>query len=114
MFRHVHKRDLRLFIDIDQKALPLEKRKLPETKADIDTHLLVAAFAISELKRAFEMGFMLYLPFLIIDLVVASVLISMGMLVLPPILISMPFKILLFVLIDGWHLIVGEIVRSFY
>ena len=113
MFKHVHKQDLRLFIDIEQQALPLEKRKLPATADDVGTHLLVAAFSISELKRSFEMGFLLYLPFLIIDLVIASVLISMGMLVLPPILVSMPFKILLFVLVDGWHLIVGEIVGSF-
>jgi flagellar biosynthetic protein FliP len=75
--------------------------------------VLVPAFVISELKTAFIIGFVLYVPFLIIDMVVASVLLSMGMMMLPPILISMPFKLMLFVLVDGWHLIVGSMVRSF-
>ena len=73
-----------------------------------------AAFMISELKTAFQIGFLLYIPFLIIDMVVSSVLLSMGMMMLPPILISLPFKILLFVMVDGWHLVVGSMVKSFY
>ena len=75
--------------------------------------MLIPAFVISELKTAFIIGFVLYVPFLIIDMVVASVLLSMGMMMLPPILISLPFKLMLFVLVDGWHLIVGSMVRSF-
>ncbi len=113
MFRHVRKSDLRMFVDMDQMQLPMAERKLPRNRDDISTWVLVPAFVTSELKKSFEMGFLLYLPFLIIDLVVASTLISMGMLVLPPILISMPFKILLFVLVDGWRLVIGELVESF-
>jgi flagellar biosynthetic protein FliP len=75
--------------------------------------VLIPAFAISELKTAFEIGFLLFLPFLIIDMVVASILLSMGMMMLPPIMISLPFKLLLFVLVDGWNLIVGSMMRSF-
>ena len=75
--------------------------------------VLIPAFIISELKTAFQIGFMIYLPFFIIDMVVASVLLSMGMLMLPPIMMSLPFKLLLFVLVDGWNLIVGSLVRSF-
>ncbi|MBI4577931.1 MAG: flagellar type III secretion system pore protein FliP [Planctomycetes bacterium] len=114
MFEHVRREDLRLFVDIEQGALPMETRRLPRGPDDIGTEVLVPAFVISELRKAFEMGFMLYLPFLVIDLVVSTILISMGMLVLPPILISLPFKILLFVLVDGWNLIIGEVVRSFH
>ena len=112
MFIHTREKDLMLFINIDNKTSGVNK--LPKTKDDVSTYCLIPAFVISELKKAFEMGFLLYLPFLIIDLIVASTLISMGMLVLPPILISMPFKILLFVLVDGWNLIVGELVSSFF
>ena len=75
--------------------------------------ILVPAFAISELKTAFEIGFLLFLPFLIVDMVVASILLSMGMMMLPPVMISLPFKLLLFVLVDGWNLIVGSMMRSF-
>jgi len=83
------------------------------TWADVPTRALVPAFVISELKTAFLMGFKIYLPFLVIDMVVASILISMGMLMLPPVLVSLPFKILLFVLVDGWHLLAGSLLQSF-
>ena len=78
------------------------------------THVLIPAFLISELKTAFQIGFLIYLPFLIIDMVVSSTLMSMGMMMLPPVLISLPFKILLFVLVDGWHLVVQSLVASFH
>jgi len=88
--------------------------KRPESEKDIPMRVLVPAFAISELKRAFQIGFLLYIPFLVIDMVVSSVLLSMGMMMLPPVMVSMPFKILLFVLVDGWNLVVGSLVKSFY
>jgi flagellar biosynthetic protein FliP len=97
---------LALFVKIAQ-----EKR--PEKPEDISLTTLIPAFAISELKTAFQIGFMIYLPFLVLDMVIASVLLSMGMMMLPPIMISLPFKLLLFVLVDGWHLIVGSLVQSF-
>lgn len=106
MLKQVREKDLALFIKIAN-----EKR--PEKKEDVSLKSLIPAFAISELKTAFQIGFMLYLPFLILDMVVASVLLSMGMMMLPPIMISLPFKVLLFVLVDGWHLIVGSLVQSF-
>lgn len=108
MFTHVLASDLSFFLAISRTEVPDRV-----TRKDVPTLVLVPAFVISELKRAFEMGFLLYLPFVIIDLVVSSALISMGMLVLPPVLISLPFKILLFVLVDGWQLIIGSIVASF-
>jgi flagellar biosynthetic protein FliP len=111
MFRNVYVDDLEMFAVMN--AHQSGEEKLPQTLDEVPTHVLIPAFVISELKRAFEMGFLLYLPFVIIDMVVASVLISMGMLVLPPILISLPFKILLFVLVDGWHLLVEQLVESF-
>ena len=103
----------------DDLTLLMEITKQPRkadgwTLADVPTTVLIPAFVISELRRAFLMGFALFLPFLVIDMVVASILVSMGMIVLPPMLISLPFKILLFVLVDGWHLIVGSLVKSFY
>lgn len=107
MLKHVREKDLALFIKIAN-----EKR--PEKKEDVPLKALIPAFAISELKTAFQIGFMIYLPFLILDMVVASVLLSMGMMMLPPIMISLPFKVLLFVLVDGWHLIVGSLVHSFH
>ena len=85
----------------------------PKSKADVPTLTLIPAFIISELKTGFEIGFMLYVPFLIIDMVVASILLSMGMMMLPPVMISLPFKILLFVMTDGWNLLVGSLVSSF-
>ncbi len=106
MLRQTREKDLALFV----KMAGIGK---PEAPADIPTTVLIPAFVISELKTAFIIGFVLYVPFLIIDMVVASVLLSMGMMMLPPILISLPFKLMLFVLVDGWHLIVGSLVRSF-
>jgi flagellar biosynthetic protein FliP len=86
----------------------------PANREDVPTMTLIPAFMLSELKRAFEIGFMIYIPFLVIDMIVASVLMSMGMMMLPPIIISLPFKLLLFVLVDGWTLIVGSLVQSFH
>lgn len=110
MFTHVDHDDLRLFKEINEDP---ENPETWTTYGDVDTFVLIPAFVTSELKRGFYMGFILYLPFLVIDLVIATVLISMGMLVLPPVLISMPFKLLLFVMVDGWNLVVMGIVRSF-
>jgi flagellar biosynthetic protein FliP len=106
MFKQVRERDLALFIQVG--GLPQ-----PRTQADVPTYALVPAFMISELKTAFQMGFMIMVPFLVIDLVVSSVLMSMGMMMLPPSTISLPFKLLLFVMADGWHLIVHSLVTSF-
>lgn len=106
MFRQTREADLALFARMG-------KIEDPENKEAISTLVLIPAFMISELKTAFQIGFVLYLPFLIIDMVVSSVLLSMGMMMLPPILISMPFKLLLFVLVDGWNLLTGSLVRSF-
>jgi len=106
MFRQTREKDLALLVK-------MADRKKPNNRADIPTSVLIPAFVISELKTAFIIGFVLYVPFLIIDMVVASVLLSMGMMMLPPILISLPFKLMLFVLVDGWHLIVGSMVKSF-
>ena len=93
--------------------MQMSRMPQPDTRADVPTHVLIPAFVISELKRAFELGFVLFLPFLVVDLIVASVLLSMGMIMLPPVMISAPLKILLFVLVDGWHLIVESLVMSF-
>lgn len=106
MFKQTREKDLALFV-------ALSRSSRPRTPADISTLVLIPAFVISELKRAFEMGFILFIPFLIIDMVVASVLMSMGMLMLPPVLISLPFKILLFIMVDGWNLVVRSIALSF-
>ncbi|ADH86410.1 flagellar type III secretion system pore protein FliP [Desulfurivibrio alkaliphilus] len=106
MFKQTREKDLELF-------LGLARAPRPQTKDDVPTHILIPAFMISELKTAFTIGFVLFLPFLVIDMVVASVLLSMGMMMLPPIMVALPFKILLFVLVDGWYLIVGSLVRSF-
>jgi flagellar biosynthetic protein FliP len=111
MLKQTRMKDVRLFMDIQGISIPKD-RKIQGT--DIPTEILIPAFVISELHRAFMMGFLVFLPFLVIDLIVASTLLSMGMFVLPPILISLPFKILLFVLVDGWHLIVGSVIKSFY
>jgi flagellar biosynthetic protein FliP len=81
---------------------------------DLPTTVILPAFMISELKTAFQIGFILFLPFLVIDMVVSSILLSMGMMMLPPVMISMPFKILLFVMVDGWYLVVGSLVKSFH
>jgi flagellar biosynthetic protein FliP len=91
----------------------LRHREPPATREELGLETVIPAFVISELRTAFQMGFVLYVPFLVIDMVVASVLMSMGMLMLPPVLISLPFKILLFVLVDGWHLVVRSLATSF-
>ncbi|MFP4034679.1 MAG: flagellar type III secretion system pore protein FliP [Desulfovermiculus sp.] len=106
MFKQVREKDLQLLVDITQS-------EPPQTRQDIETLTLIPAFMLSEIKRAFQIGFMIFVPFLVIDMVTASVLMSMGMLMLPPIIISLPFKVLLFVLVDGWHLVVQSLVQSF-
>ncbi len=103
---HVRDEDARLFLE-------LTETETPETRAELPLTVLVPAFALSELRTAFQMGFLVYLPFLILDLVVSSILLSMGMFMLPPVVISTPFKVLLFILTDGWGLVVVSVVRSF-
>lgn len=107
MFNYARVADIRLFLD----HRGVKKSEL--TQADVPTEALVPAFVLSELRRAFVMGFALFLPFLIIDMVVASTLLSMGMIAVPPMLVSLPFKILLFILVDGWHIIVGSLLHSY-
>lgn len=106
MMRHVRERDLLLFTQI---------ARIPdaEVRENMPIRILIPAYLISELKRAFEIGFLLFVPFLIIDMVVASVLMSMGMMMLPPVIIALPFKIIFFVLVDGWYMTVGSLVKSF-
>src|ERR1700724_3446496 len=106
MLKNVREKDLKLFVDMAHEAAPAK----PE---DLSLRVLVPAFMISELKRAFEIGFLLFLPFLIIDLVVASVLMAMGMMMLPPVVVSLPFKLIFFVLVDGWSLVAGSLVQSY-
>ena len=106
MSKQVRKTDLQLFYDITGTTLPT-------TINDVPTHFLIPSFIISELKTAFQIGFLLYLPFLILDMVIASILMAMGMMMLPPVIVSFPFKLLLFVLVDGWHLVTGSVIRSF-
>lgn len=106
MMKHVREQDLVLFVNMSGVSDAA-------VRAEVPFRVLVPAFMISELRRAFEIGFLLFLPFLIIDMVVASVLMSMGMMMLPPIIIAMPFKIIFFVLVDGWYMIAGSLVRSF-
>jgi flagellar biosynthetic protein FliP len=106
MEKHVRKNDIGLFYDVTNAAAPSDIKAVP-------THYLIPAFIISELKTAFQIGFLLYIPFIVLDMVVASVLMAMGMMMLPPMLVSMPFKLLLFVLVDGWQLVTGAILRSF-
>lgn len=106
MFRNVRDEDLALFIGLSN----LER---PENRVELPTYVLVPAFALSELRAGFIIGFFLFIPFVMVDMIIASILMSMGMMMLPPMLISLPFKILLFVLVDGWNLIVGSLVRSF-
>jgi flagellar biosynthesis protein FliP len=107
MFKQTRTQDLTLFVS-------LAKIDQPKTRADIPTYVLIPAFIMSELKTAFQIGFLIFLPFLIIDLIVSSALMSMGMVMLPPTFISLPFKILLFVLVDGWDLITHSLVASFH
>lgn len=106
MLRQVREKDLELFIDLGRLPKPDKAEEIP-------THIIIPAFILSELRVAFQIGFLIYIPFLIVDMVVASVLMSMGMMLLPPAVISLPFKLVLFVLADGWYLVVGSMVRSF-
>jgi flagellar biosynthesis protein FliP len=106
MFNQTRDQDLGLFVN-------LSKMEKPKTRADVPTYVLIPAFIVSELKTSFQIGFVIYLPFLVIDMIAASVLMAMGMMMLPPVIISLPFKIMLFVLVDGWTLIVGSLVKSF-
>ena len=105
MIRNTRDKDLALFFRI-------RKMKNPQTVADVPLSIVIPAFVISEIKTAFEIGFLIFLPFLVIDMVVASILMSMGMMMLPPVMISLPFKILVFVLIDGWNLLIGNLIAS--
>jgi flagellar biosynthetic protein FliP len=105
MARQTRERDIALFYNIS-------KKERPNSLSDVPNQILMPAFVLSELKTAFQMGFVVYLPFIVIDLVVASVLTSMGMFMLPPMMISVPFKVVLFVLVDGWHLIIQSLVAS--
>ncbi len=107
LVRFAREKDIRLFVE-------LSKAPAPRTPADLDLRVLIPAYILSELKTGFQIGAVLFLPFLVIDLVVASVTLSVGMVQLPPIMISAPFKILLFVLVDGWNLVVGSLMKSFY
>jgi flagellar biosynthetic protein FliP len=106
MFRQTKEKELGLLMEIAGQPVP-------ENQEDVPTMTLIPAFMLSELKRAFQIGFMIYIPFLVVDMVVASVLMSMGMMMLPPVIISLPFKLLLFVLVDGWNLVVSSLVQSF-
>jgi flagellar biosynthesis protein FliP len=106
MMSHVREQDLTLFVSLSGEG-PFEDQ------ASVPLQILIPAFMISELRRAFEIGFMLFLPFIIIDMVTASILMSMGMMMLPPVMISLPFKIIFFVLVDGWYLICGSLIQSF-
>lgn len=107
MFNQVDERSLALFTNIAE----IER---PESRDDLPTYILIPAFLINEIKIAFQIGFLIYIPFLMIDMIVASILMSMGMMMLPPVIISLPFKILLFVLADGWHILIGSLVKTFY
>ncbi|MDA8239502.1 MAG: flagellar type III secretion system pore protein FliP [Nitrospiraceae bacterium] len=107
MLRQTREKDVALFLNLARAPRPAKMMDLP-------LKVVVPAFAISELKSAFEIGFLLFIPFLIIDMVVSSILLSMGMMMLPPVMISLPFKLLLFVLVDGWNLVIGSVVRSFH
>lgn len=107
MNKQVRKKDIGLFYDVTNT-------KYPQTIDQVPIHFLIPAFVISELKTAFQIGFLLYIPFLILDMVVASVLMAMGMMMLPPVVVSLPFKLLLFVLVDGWQMVTGSLLRSFY
>lgn len=106
MFNQTREKDLELFLTLSKEAKPNGRKEVP-------TYVLIPSFIISELKTAFQIGFMIYLPFLVLDMVVASVLMAMGMMMLPPVVLSLPFKLLLFVLVDGWELVVGSLVKSF-
>lgn len=106
MFKQTREKDLELFVG-------LSKMERPQTYRDVPTYVLIPSFVVSELKTAFQMGFAIFIPFIVIDMIVASTLMSIGMMMLPPMMISLPFKLLLFVLVDGWHLMVESLVNSF-
>ena len=106
MFKHTREKDLSVFYSIAQM-------EAPRTKEDVPTLMLAAAYVISELKTGFTIGFLIYIPFLILDMVISSILLAIGMMMLPPMMVSMPFKLLLFVMVDGWNLLVGSLVNSF-
>ena len=106
MFKQTRESDLALFVNLSES-------ERPESQEEVSTFVLIPAFMISELKTAFQIGFMIYVPFIVIDMIVATTLMSMGMMMLPPVMISMPFKILLFVMIDGWHLLIDSLIVSF-
>ena len=106
MFKQTRESDLALFVNLSQA-------ERPETQEQVSTFTLIPAYIISELKTAFQIGFMIYIPFIVIDMIVASTLMSMGMMMLPPVMISLPFKILLFVMVDGWHLLIHSLIVSF-
>lgn len=106
MFKQTRESDLALFVN-------LADDERPESQEDVSTFTLIPAFVISELKTGFQLGFMIYVPFIVIDMIIASTLMSMGMMMLPPVMISMPFKILLFVMVDGWHLLIRSLILSF-
>ena len=114
MLAHVRERDLQLFADLAEQSLGGEQAAVEEEPEEIGLRVLIPAFMISELRRGFEIGFLIALPFLVIDMIVATLTMSMGMMMLPPTVISLPFKILFFVLIDGWNLLVGGLVRSYF
>lgn len=106
MFKQTREADLALFVNLSES-------ERPESQEDVSTFVLIPAFVISELKTGFQLGFMIYIPFIVIDMIVASTLMSMGMMMLPPVMISLPFKILLFVMVDGWHLLIQSLITSF-
>ena len=106
MLKQTRENDIALFINMSDGPRP-------ETQADVSTTVLIPAFVISELKTAFQIGFLIYIPFIVIDMVVASTLMSMGMMMVPPVMISLPFKVLLFILVDGWHLVIRSLMTSF-
>lgn len=107
MFKHTREKDISIFYSIARMDQPRSKEEVP-------TIMLAAAYVISELKTGFSIGFLIYIPFLIVDMVVSSILLAMGMMMLPPMMVSMPFKLLLFVMVDGWNLLVGSLVNSFF
>jgi flagellar biosynthesis protein FliP len=108
MFRQTRTKDIALFVNL------AHEKPVPKTRAEVPTEVLVPAFIVGELETAFQIGFLIFLPFLIIDLIVSATLMSMGMIMLPPTFISLPFKILLFVLVDGWDLVIKSLVQSFH
>ena len=107
MFKQTREKDIQLFYSISKEPRPKEQK-------DVPTYLLIPAFVLSELKTAFEIGFAIYIPFIVVDMVIASILLSMGMMMIPPIIISLPFKILIFILVDGWDLTISALFQSFH